>query len=69
MMDLQIKAFEKEFDRAIVDKVRKLIVIHGVGNGVLKNEIHRRLAKSSRIKSFKEGRKEKFGYGATEVEF
>lgn len=69
MMDLQIKTFEKEFDRAIVDKVRKLIVIHGVGNGVLKNEIHRRLAKSSQIKSFKEGRKEKFGYGATEVEF
>ena len=69
MLDTQIAAFEKEFDRALLDKVNRLILIHGVGAGILKNEIHRRLAKSPHIKHFKEAMKEKFGYGATEVQF
>ena len=69
MLDIQISSFEKAFDKAVLDNVRKLILIHGIGNGVLKNEIHRRLAKSPQIKHFKDAMKEKFGYGATEVEF
>ena len=69
MLSLQMDFFAKAFDKALVDNVKRLILIHGVGNGVLKTEIHRVLSKSPHIKSFKEARKEKFGYGATEVEF
>jgi hypothetical protein len=69
MLEIQIKAFEKAFDKALVDGIGSLIVIHGVGSGVLKQEIHKRLSQNKIIKFFKEGRKEKFGYGATEIQF
>jgi dsDNA-specific endonuclease/ATPase MutS2 len=69
ILDIQLSAFEKEFDRAIRDMVNTLVIIHGVGAGVLKEEIHKRLSKSKQIKHYKEGRKEKFGYGATEIQF
>lgn len=69
ILDIQLAAFDKEFDKAILDMVNNLIVIHGVGSGVLKEEIHKRLSKSKQIKHFKEGRREKFGYGATEIQF
>ena len=69
MLELQLKAFEKSFDKALLDGIGSLIVIHGVGGGVLKQEIHKRLSQDKSIKFFKEGRKEKFGYGATEIQF
>lgn len=67
MLEIQINAFEKAMDKGILDGVETLIFIHGVGAGVLKDEIHKRLSKRNDIHFFKEGRKEKFGYGATEV--
>lgn len=69
MIDIQMAAFEKGFDRALVEGIGSLIVIHGVGNGVLKSEIHKKLSQNKMIKFFKDGRKEKFGYGATEIQF
>jgi hypothetical protein len=69
MLEIQIMAFDKAFDKALVDGIGSLIVIHGVGSGVLKQEIHKRLSQNKMIKFFKEGRKEKFGYGATEIQF
>ena len=69
MLDEQLSAFDKAFDKALVSGIGKLIVIHGIGSGILKSEIHKRLSSSNHIKSFKEGRKEKFGYGATEIQF
>ena len=69
MLEVQLRVFEKAFDKALMDGIGSLIVIHGVGGGVLKNEIHRRLSQDKTIKFFKEGRKEKFGYGATEIQF
>jgi hypothetical protein len=69
MLDVQLAEFDKAFDKALVSGIGKLIVIHGIGSGILKSEIHKRLSSSNHIKSFKEGRKEKFGYGATEIQF
>lgn len=67
MLEIQINAYEKALDKAILDGVETLVIIHGVGAGILKEEIHKRLSKRNDIQFFKEGRKEKFGYGATEV--
>jgi hypothetical protein len=69
IFDIQLKAFDKALDRALAEGIGSLIAIHGVGNGVLKNEIHKRVAGHPHVDFFREGRKEKFGYGATEIKF
>jgi hypothetical protein len=69
ILDVQISAFEKAFDRALAEGVEKLIIIHGTGNGVLRGEVHKRLSGSKFISHYKDARKERFGYGATEIEF
>lgn len=66
-LELQLQRFEEALDLAILADLEKVVFIHGVGAGVLKGQIHSRLSKDSRIKHYKEARKEKFGYGATEV--
>lgn len=67
IIQLQLKTFEKEFENAIANGMSEIIFIHGVGNGKLRTEIHKRLSKSSDIEYYKDARKEKFGYGATQV--
>lgn len=42
-LDIQMKHFERMIDAAIRDKRDKVIFIHGVGQGVLKNEIRKAL--------------------------
>lgn len=69
ILAFQLRHFEKAMDTALLEQTEKLIVIHGVGNGVLRNEIHRRLASNLHIRYFKDARREKFGYGATEINF
>lgn len=68
-LDLQYKEFLKAFDRCIHEEVPKLIVIHGVGKGLLKQKIHQFLATNDQIEHFRDAQKEKFGYGATEILF
>ena len=67
ILQMQIETFEKELDRAIFIGSHEITFIHGVGNGVLRNEIHRRLSKNKEIEYFKDAQKEKFGFGATFV--
>ncbi len=69
ILSFQIQHFEKAFDKAILDGVEKLIVIHGTGNGILRTEVQKRLSGNSQIKHFKDAQKERFGYGATEIQF
>ena len=69
ILSLQLKCFDKAMDDALLSGQEQLIVIHGVGNGVLRAEIHRRLAMNRNIRHFKDARREKFGYGATEIAF
>ncbi|WP_341225106.1 Smr/MutS family protein [uncultured Arcticibacterium sp.] len=61
--------FTKKIDSAVADSLVELTVIHGVGNGHLKNFIHKHLASHEQVEWFKEAQKEKFGYGATLVHF
>lgn len=67
MLRLQLEVFRKNLEAAIVHQYQSIIFIHGVGNGTLRNEIHKQLGKHPHVKTFKDARKEKFGYGATEV--
>jgi len=67
MLKIQLDVFEKNLDTAIASGMDQIIFIHGVGNGVLRQEIHKLLSKNKLIKFFQDARKEKFGYGATLV--
>lgn len=63
----QLERFQKTLDAAIVHQLPSVVFIHGVGNGILRHEIHKVLGKHPQVKTFMDARKEKFGYGATEV--
>lgn len=69
MMQIQLDHFRKNLDAAIVHKLESIVFIHGVGNGTLRHEIHKIVSKHPQVKTFMDARKEKFGYGATEVVF
>lgn len=67
MIDIQIKAFENQLEKAIASGMDEITFIHGVGNGVLRTELHRRMSKHKNVQFFEDAQKEKFGYGATKV--
>ncbi len=67
IINLQLQTFEKSLENAIATGMAEIVFIHGVGNGTLRTELHRRLSKHPNVKYFEDARKEKFGYGATAV--
>ncbi|OQP61518.1 hypothetical protein A3860_31835 [Niastella vici] len=69
ILTLQLKTFEKYFDLAIAHRLPWLIVIHGVGSGKLRDEIHEELRLRKEVKSFTNRYHPAYGYGATEIYF
>jgi hypothetical protein len=69
IITLQLKEFEKWYDLAIAHHQPNLIVIHGIGKGRLKEEIHDVLKTKREVKSFVNQYDPRFGYGATEIFF
>ena len=69
MLSLQLRTFEKYYDLAVAHHQPTLIVIHGVGEGVLRNEVHDILRLKKEVKSFVNQYHPAFGYGATEIYF
>ncbi len=67
ILEIQLAEFHKNLDAAITHKLPEIVFIHGVGNGVLKNHIHKTVSKHPQVRTFKDAQKEKFGFGATEV--
>ncbi|GAA4835143.1 Smr/MutS family protein [Algivirga pacifica] len=68
ILSLQILHFEKELEAAIAHDKPAITFIHGVGAGILKQEIEKRLKKyKEHIEFFQEAQKEKFGYGAIKI--
>ena len=67
ILRLQLDAFEDALSRALATNMHEIIFIHGMGNGVLRKELHRQLSRNKDIKFFEDARKEKFGFGATLV--
>lgn len=69
ILQIQLSHFQNTLDAAIVHHFDKMIFIHGSGNGTLRDKIHKLISKNPHIKTYMDARKEKFGYGATEVVF
>jgi hypothetical protein len=68
-LDLQLKTFEKYYELALLHHQTQLIVIHGIGTGKLRDEIHDLLRLKKEVKSFVNQFHPSFGYGATEIYF
>ncbi len=69
ILNIQLKEFEKWYELALVNHQPMLIVIHGIGSGRLRDEIHELLRTRSEVKSFVNQYHPSFGYGATEIYF
>jgi hypothetical protein len=66
ILAIQLERFEKEMEYCLSNNMRKLIVIHGVGNGKLKQEITAILKSMDGI-SYHDASYKHYGFGATEI--
>jgi len=66
---LQLKTFDHFYDLAIAHRQNQFIVIHGIGEGKLRDEIHEKLKLKKEVKSFVNQFHHLYGYGATEIFF
>jgi Smr domain len=69
MVRIQMEHFERFMEKAFRLGVPRVYIIHGVGEGKLKDAIGDRLSRYSEVKKFKNEFHPKYGYGATEVVF
>lgn len=66
IIQVQLRHFQNTLDEAILNNMTRIIFIHGVGTGRLKNEIHTILKSLDGIR-FCDASYQRYGYGATEV--
>lgn len=69
ILTIQLHHFEKYYNLAVAHRQPNLVVIHGVGTGKLRNEIHEILKLKREVKSFANQYHTNFGFGATEIFF
>jgi hypothetical protein len=69
ILTIQINEFEKWYEAAVHHHLTSFIVIHGVGKGKLKEEVHSLLKSKKEVDYFINQYDPRFGYGATEIFF
>ena len=65
----QLEEFEKQLDKAIAAGKMEFRVVHGLGKGKLKEEIHKLLDKHPQVKSYSNEYSQRYGYGSTLIYF
>jgi dsDNA-specific endonuclease/ATPase MutS2 len=66
MLNLQIETAKRQLEFAIRKRIQKVVFIHGVGEGVLKEELKYLFNKYDNV-TFYDAEYKKYGLGATEV--
>lgn len=69
ILQIQLKECQIALDLAVATHQNALVLIHGVGKGTLKNEIHELLNQTKYVKRYVNTYDSRYGYGATEVFF
>lgn len=67
ILEIQMDKFHRELKLAIEKNVKRIVFIHGVGNGVLKQEIARKLKSSYAKYNYQDASFQEYGFGATMV--
>ncbi len=66
ILNLQLETAKRQLDFAIKKRIQKVVFIHGVGEGVLKEELYYLFKKYDNLKYY-DAEYQKYGLGATEV--
>ncbi len=69
ILTLQLQTFEKFYELAVAHMQPYLTIIHGVGTGKLRDEIHDALRRKREVNYFVNQHDSRYGYGATEIFF
>ncbi|MBN1926779.1 MAG: DUF2027 domain-containing protein [Prolixibacteraceae bacterium] len=69
ILEIQMDRFHSEMKNAMENRAKRIVFIHGVGNGVLKQEIHKKLKSTYARFYFQDASFQEYGYGATMVIF
>ena len=67
ILDVQMEKVEREMRLAIESRAKRIVFIHGVGQGVLKQEVARLLKSKFPKYGFQDASFKEYGYGATMV--
>ncbi|GLU44193.1 Smr/MutS family protein [Allomuricauda sp. NBRC 101325] len=66
MLNIQMETARRQLEFAIDKRIQKVVFIHGVGEGVLKEELHYLFGRYDNVKYY-DADYQKYGLGATEV--
>jgi len=66
MLNIQMDTAKRQLDFAIRKRIQRVVFIHGVGEGVLKEELHYLFNRYDNVK-FYDADYQKYGLGATEI--
>lgn len=69
IITLQLNTLQRYLSLAIMHRQERMIVIHGLGKGRLKEEVHKLLKDIPEVKRYTNEWIGKYGFGATEVVF
>jgi len=69
ILNIQIAHFERFMDKALRLGLERVFIIHGVGEGKLRDAVSTKLLQMPEVKSFRNEYHPRYGYGATEVIF
>lgn len=67
LLEIQMNRFRFEMEAAIQDGTKRIVFIHGVGQGTLKNELRRELSSRYKKYDYQDASFREYGYGATMV--
>jgi hypothetical protein len=68
-LQMQLDLFESELDAALAKGEIEIIVIHGIGSGVLKTEIHKLAKKHPHVAICINEYHPLYGFGSTKITF
>ena len=66
MLNIQIETAKRQLDFAMQKRIQKIVFIHGVGEGVLKEELYSLFRRYENV-NYYDADYQKYGLGATEV--
>jgi len=66
MLNIQLETAKRQLEFAIDKRIQKVVFIHGVGEGILKEELHYLFGKYDNLEHY-DADYQKYGLGATEV--
>lgn len=67
MLEVQMGRFRNEMETAIANDTKRIVFIHGIGNGTLKQELRKELGTKYKKYPFQDASFKEYGFGATMV--